>query len=283
MQKTKAPKTHKPRTTKAAHKTAKRAAHTKARATVAPAAAPKVSTTAPKTKMMTKKAFSPAAAAPIAAFKAQSFKPTKALFDPNANAAAPSPGKILFQAQKFIQQDIESLSKELSPTLVEEIQAQGFNYTVNNEGVITAVCKKLGFDVEFSFDREFEYDEQEDTQQGQENNEEDEGKFAFHNVTIQMAKNGTMLRLGGQMHLNGDLKINTFTPYRPDGVELRTVSTEDMSDGTVNAIFDALEVTALSDETCSVLLEIGRQERLRTHLESISFIGDFFGQADERM
>eukprot|EP00461_Guttulinopsis_vulgaris_P001739 UN01739 len=231
--------------------------------------------------------YAPVDIAPKTAFKAAetpafnplAFKPTKKLF--NAGANAPSAAKILFQAQKFIQQDIDSLSKELSPTLVDDIAQQGFSYSVSNEGVITAVCKKLGFDIEFKYDREFEYaEDQEEEPQDEQQQEEDEGKHAFHNITISMAKNGSVLRLGGQMHLNGDLKINTFTPYRKDGTELRTVSTEDLSDATTNAIFDALEVTALSDETCSVLLEVGRQERLKTHLEAVDFIAEFMGSAD---
>ena len=95
-----------------------------------------------------------------------------------------------------------------------------------------------------------------------------------------MSKSGKSLRLGGQMHLNGDLKIQTFTPYQKNGTELRTISTEDLSDGTVNAIFDALEVTCLSDETCSTILEVGRQERLKTHLQSVDFIAGFLGDAE---
>jgi hypothetical protein len=83
------------------------------------------------------------------------------------------------------------------------------------------------------------------------------------------------LRLGGQLHLNGDLKVQTFTPYQETGTELRTVSTEDLSDSSINALFDALESICLSDETCSALLEIGRTERLKTHLQAIDFLVSF--------
>jgi hypothetical protein len=218
-----------------------------------------------------------ATAAPIMA-KSGAFQMTK-----KVRNEAPSPAKVIFQAQKFIGQDVESLSKELSPTLQQDVSSKGFSYTINNEGIITMTLKSLGYDVEFVYDREFEYADQDDEEEGQQQEEQqegDEGKYAFHNITVTLAKNGRSLRLGGQIHLNGDLKIQTFTPYAADGTELRTVSTEDMSDGTVNSIFDALEVTCLSDETCSTLLEVGRQERLKTHLQSVGFIADFFGEAD---
>jgi len=209
---------------------------------------------------------------------AAAFKKSPKLFNEVATSE-PSTTKIMFQAQKFLQNDANALAKELQPAQFEaDLSAKGISYKVSDEGIVTVLLKSIGYDVECVFDREFEYvDEQEQEEENNEQQEEgQEGKYAFHNLTITLSKKGMgSLRLGGQLHLNGDLKVQTFTPYQETGTELRTVSTEDLSDSSINALFDALESICLSDETCSALLEIGRTERLKTHLQAIDFLVSF--------
>jgi len=234
----------------------------------------------PQLNLDFKSAFAPTKNTVLA--RASAFKKTAKLFNEVA-VNEPSPTKIMFQAQKFLQNDANALAKELNTAQFEsDLADKDISYKVSNEGIVTVLLKRIGYDVECVFDREFEYVDEQD--QEEENNDQEgaeggeEGKYAFHNLTVTLSKKGLgSLRLGGQLHLNGDLKIQTFTPYQESGSELRTVSTEDLSDGSINALFDALESVCLSDETCSALLEIGRTERLKTHLQSIDFLVSFLG------
>lgn len=264
------------------------------KATVAPASAPMamMSTTiaAPKPAKITMvglpKNKATAVVAPVAAIKAApmmqsaaAFKASmKALNNAAEGAVELSPAKVIYQAQKQLQIDTLTLQKELGPELQRDLAQRNMHYTVNDEGVITLKQKKHGYNIEFVFDREFEFAEQEEEEPNQEQEQEgDEGKYAFHNITITLTKAGSgSLRLGGQLHLNSDLKLQTFTPFLETGTELRTVSTEDLSDAAVNSIFDALEVICLSDQDCGAIIEVARQERLTTHLQSLDFLTSFF-------
>lgn len=252
--------------------------------TVAAAPKPaKISFIAPKQQMTTTASlpgFAPLKARRNQFQSSAAFKHSMKVRDQQEGAVELSPAKVIYQAQKQLQIDTNTLTKELNPGVMERDLAQrNTTYKVNDEGVITLMQKKFGYNIEFVFDREFEFAEQEDEPQDEQNQEEegDEGKYAFHNITITLTKPGHgSLRLGGQLHLNSDLKLQTFTPYQENGTELRTVSTEDLSDAALNSIFDALEVVCLSDQDCGAIIEVARQERLKTHLQSLDFMTTFF-------
>ncbi len=157
-------------------------------------------------------------------------------------------------------------------------------YVVGDEGRISLEYGTKLHDIKFTFNHEFEYKEDGEVSENysesevkdeqSENDEETDAAFHEFTAIVKNKKGVHGLKIQGNILFNGDCEIDSFIPIA-NNVEGREISAADLSDDSINSVFDVVDAIGLNNEVGELVVNLSRYHRYQQHLNSLKSLNGF--------